>query len=158
MKKNYLVLYLFLTFFLFISCSKSVVFNKEIVFPNANWSVENKTLTFDVPLKGSANPYSVIFEMDLIGTPNVNSIYTTFQIFTPRGAETLKPIYFNFLSPQEPYIMGASSSEKTYRLVAYSKKYFSESGDYKFVLIQHSNNADNYNIRSLRMYIKKVKE
>ncbi|MDR2971620.1 MAG: hypothetical protein LBU83_06820 [Bacteroidales bacterium] len=158
MKKLSLLLFFIVSVFLFVSCSKSVVFDEKVVFPDHNWAFEQKAITFDVPLQGSDKPFSVILELELVGTQNVDLIYSTFSIFTPKGAETVKALYFNFVSPQEPYIQGSSSNEKIYRMTVYPKKYFSESGTYRFEIDQYSTNADNYGIRSLRMLVEKVKE
>ena len=65
---------------------------------------------------------------------------------------------FNFENPQEPYIKGDSPNKKIYRVIVYPKKYFSETGDYIFKVNQRSHKADNYGIRSLRMFIEEIKE
>jgi hypothetical protein len=83
--------------------------------------------------------------------------YATFTLVTPQGGKTIKSIVFNFNSPQEPYIQGATKNEKIYRLTVYPQKYFSETGTYTFEVNQFSNKADNYGIRALRMYIEKSK-
>jgi hypothetical protein len=158
MKKLLPLLFLIISVFLFISCSKSIVFDEKIMFSNNNWTFEQKAITFEVPIQGSDKPYAIILDLELAGIPNVDLIYSTFSISTPKGAETVKAIYFNFLSPQEPYIKGASLNAKIYRMTVYPKKYFSETGTYKFEVNQFSNKADNYGIRSLRMYIERVKE
>jgi len=158
MKKIISFLLLTLIVFLLVSCSKRIVFDEKVSFPNANWAFENKALTFQVPLTGSEKPHTVVIELDLTGTPNVDLMSTTFTIITPNGGTTVKGFTFNFNNPQEPYIQGAAENEKIYRMVVYPKRYFSETGVYTFEVNQFSNKADNYNIRALRMYIKKVKE
>ena len=158
MKKTHLTLSLFLALFLFTACTKSVVFDEKVVFPNANWAFENKAITFKVPLAGSDKPHSIVLELELNGTPNIEKFYATFRITTPKEGETVKSILFNFACPNEPYIKGASSNEMIYRLTVYPKKYFSETGTYFFEVNQFSNKADNYGIRALRMVIKKAKE
>jgi hypothetical protein len=158
MKKLSPFLFLFTSVLLFAGCSKSIVFDERVTFPDNNWTFENKEITFDVPFIGSDNTYSIIVELELLGNPNVDRIYTTFSMFTPNGAKTVKSFNFNFISPKEPYIIGKSPNEKTYRITVYSKKYFSETGTYTFVIDQYSHKADNYGIRSLRMFIEKVKE
>ena len=158
MKKITSFLLLTLTVFLLVSCSKKVVFDEKVVFPNANWAFENKAVNFNAHLTGSDQPYAVILELDLFGTPNVDKFYADFIILSPNGGRTVKSIIFNFKNPQEPFIQGASENEKIYRLVVYPKRYFTETGEYKFVVNQFSNKADNYGIRALRMYIERVKE
>jgi len=158
MSKNKLTLFLILSFFIFTSCTKTVVYKDETTFANANWTFENKAVTFNVPLTRSEKPYAIILELDLTGTPNVDLMNATFSIFTPQGGKTIKPIVFNFLSPQEPYIKGASANEKIYRLTVYPKKYFSETGTYTIIVDQFSHKADNYGIRALRLRVEKVKE
>jgi len=158
MKKIVPFLFLFSAVLLLVSCSKKVVFDEKVFFPNANWAFENKAVTFQVPMTGSEKPYTVILELDLIGAQNVDLINATFIIVTPNGGKTVKPLVFNFNNPREPYIQGASANEKIYRMIVYPKRYFSETGTYTFEVNQFSNKADNYGIRALRMYIKKVKE
>jgi len=158
MKKIALFLSLILIVFLFVNCSKKVVFDEKVFFPDANWTFENKAITFETLFTGSDKPFSIILELDLIGTSNVDKFYATFSIFSPSGGETVKSILFNLNNPQEPYIQGGSPNEKTYRLIVYPKKYFPESGTYTFIVDQYSNKADNYGIRALRMYVEKVKE
>ena len=158
MKKLLPVLLLFLAFFLFMGCSKSIVFDEKVEFPNTNWAFENKTVTFKAPLRGSEKPYAVVLELELLGTPSVDSFSATFRIVTPKGGETVKSIPFNLISPQEPYIQGDSPNKKIYRFTVYPQRYFSETGDYLFEITQFSNKADNYGISALRMYIKKVQE
>ena len=158
MKKTFSVLLAFFAFFLFIGCSKSVIFDEKITFPDANWAFENKVITFKAPLEASEKPYTIILELELLGTPNVDKFNTAFMIYTPKGARMDKLLLFNFEQPQEPYIQGKATNEKIYRLTVFPKKYFSETGDYTMVLHQLSHNADNYPIRSLRIYIERVKE
>jgi hypothetical protein len=158
MKKNIPFLSLVLIAFLLVSCSNKVVFDEKILFPNANWAFEYKEIDFEVPFTGSDKPYSIVLELDLIGTPNVERMLTTFSILSPSGGEIVKPLYFNFDHPKEPYIQGDSENEKIYKMIVYPKRYFSETGTYKFIVDQYSTKADNYGIRSLRMYITQVKE
>ena len=158
MKKLLSVLFAFFALFLLTSCSKSVVFDDKVEFPDANWAFENNKVTFNAPLPGSEKPYAVIVELELLGTPNVEKFNATFRMITPKGGETVKSILFNFASPKEPYIQGDSPNKKFYRLTVYPQKYFSESGDYLFEISQFSTKADNYGIRALRMYIQRVKE
>jgi len=158
MKKLLPVLFAFFILFLLTGCSKSIVFDDRVEFPDANWAFENNKVTFNVPLPGSEKPYAVIVELELMGTPSVDKFYATFRMVTPKGGETVKSIIFNFIAPQEPYIQGDSPNKKIYRLTVYPQKYFSETGDYLFEVSQYSNKADNYGIRSLRMYIQKIKD
>jgi hypothetical protein len=157
MKKNIPFLFLFLTIFLLVSCSKKIVFDEKIFFPNANWTHDDRIQTFQVPFSGSEKPYAIILELDLFGTPNVNMIDVYFSIFAPNGGKTVKSVVFNFNNPQEPYIQGASENEKIYRMVVYPKKYFSE-GIYTIEVNKYSSNFNNYGIRALRLYVEKVKE
>jgi len=158
MKKITSFLLLALTVFLLVSCSKKVVFDEKVAFQNANWAFENKAVTFKAHFTGSEKPYAVTLELDLIGTPNVDMFYADFIIYSPNGGRTVKSIIFNFKNPKEPFIQGASDKEKIYRLVVYPKRYFTETGEYRFEINQFSNKADNYGIRALRMYIERVKE
>jgi len=158
MKKLSLLLSLIASVFLFVSCSKSVVFDKKVTFRHNNWAFENKAITFEAPLKGSEKPFAVVLELELVGTPNVDLFYATFTAITPQGGKAVKSIIFNFINPKEPYIQGSSPNEKIYQLTVYPKRYFSETGTYSFEVNQFSNKADNHGINSLRMYIKKVKE
>lgn len=157
MRKIFFALSLFSVLLLFTGCTKSVVFEQIVVFPDANWAFENKVITFNAPLSSSDKPHSIILELELIGTPSVEKFYATFRITTPKGGETVKSILFNFAYPNEPYIKGASPNEKIYRLTVYPKKYFSEEGIYSLEVNQFSNKADNYGIRALRMIIKREK-
>jgi hypothetical protein len=157
MKKTNLFLLLTSVVFLFASCRKPIVFDQKVTFPNNNWTFENKAITFEVPLTSSDKPFTVFLELDLVGTPNVDMFYATFTLLTPGGGKTIKSIVFNFNAPQEPYLKGANKNEKIYRLTVYPQKYFSETGTYTFEVNQFSNKADNYGIRSLRLYIEKVK-
>ena len=158
MKKILSVLLPFFAFFLFTGCSKSVVFDEKVVFPDANWSFDNQKVSFKVPWTGSDKPYAVVVELELLGEPNVDKFHATFRILTPKGGETYKSLLFNFIAPQEPYIQGDSPNSKIYRLTIFPKKYFSEAGEYLFEVNQYSNKYDNYGIRALRMYIQRVKE
>jgi len=158
MKKYRLFLFLILFLSIFVSCSKSVIFEEKVTFPDANWAFENKAVTFKVPITGSEKPYAIVLELELIGMQNVDKINSTFSILTPLGAETVKPVVFNFKSPQEPYIKGNTENSKIYRLTAYPKKYFSETGTYTIIVDQYSNKADNYGIQSLQLRIEKTKE
>jgi len=158
MKKTVYFLSFILALFLFTSCNKSIVFEETVCFPDANWTFEQKEVTFNVPFTGSDKPYAVIIDIDLIGTPNVDKFYSSFTIFTPNGGKTVKTLHINFETPKEPFIKGANPNEKTYRLTAYPKKYFSETGIYKFEINQFSNKADNYGIKGVRLRIEKVKE
>jgi len=158
MKKIALLLSLFLPLLLLLSCSKSKVFEQEVTFPDANWSFEEKAITFEVPITGSDKPHALTVELDLIGTPNVDMFYATFIIITPTGGKTVKSIIFNFINPKDPYIKGKNSNEKIYRLNVYPKRYFTETGIYKFEVNQFSNKADNYGIKALRFRIEKTKE
>jgi len=155
MKKTVPFLFFILSVFLFISCQKSIIFDKTVSFPNNNWAFENKAITFETPLKSSEKPHAIVIELDIIGTPNVDMFYTYITMISPQGAKTIKTVLFNFLNPQEPYIKGNAPNEKIYRMMVYPKKYFSETGTYTFIVDQYSNKADNYGIRSLRMYIEK---
>ena len=157
MKKLSLLPFFILSILLFVSCNKSIVFDNKFEFQNANWSFEEKAVNFEATLKGSENPYTIVLELELTGTPNVDMFYATFTMITPNGGKTIKSITFNFLNPHEPYIQGDSPNEKIYKLIVFPKKYFSETGTYSFEVNQFSNNADNYNIRALRMYIEKIK-
>jgi hypothetical protein len=158
MKKTILFLFLILFVFLCVSCKKTVFFEQTVVFPNANWAFENKEIVFEVPTAGSDDAYTVILELDLVGTPNVEKFYATFRTLTPHGAQTIKSVYFNFENPKEPFIQGANPNEKIYRVVVYPKRYFSEAGIYKFEIDQYSGRADNYGINALRLRIERVKE
>jgi hypothetical protein len=158
MKKIVSFLSFILIVFLLTSCNKKVVFDQKVLFPNANWAFEYKAIDFEIPFTGSDKPYAVVLELELIGTPNVDQIFTTFSILSPSGGETVKSIFFNFNNPQEPYIQGTSANEKIYKMTVYPKRYFTETGKYKFIVDQYSSNADNYNIQSLRMYVEKKKE
>ena len=158
MKKLSTLLFLFASVILSISCSKSVVYDEKVTFPNDNWAFENRGVTFEVPLKGSDKPFTVILELELIGTPNVDKFDATCTLITPRGGKTISALFFNFLNPREPYLQGDAPNKKIYKLTVYPKKFFSETGTYSFLILQSSNKADNYGIRSLRMYIKQVKE
>jgi hypothetical protein len=157
MKKITSFLLLLITFVLFISCGKKIVYDEKVTFPDCNWMFENKIITFEAPMKKSEHPHAIILELEIVGTPNVDQIYAVFSIVTPTGGESSKWLLFHFLSPQEPYIKGATDNEKIYRLVAYPKKYFSENGTYKFIVEQCSNKADNYGIRVLRLYVERGK-
>jgi hypothetical protein len=158
MKKNVPFLSFILIVFLLTSCSNKIVFNQKVIFPDANWAFEYKEIDFEVPFIGSEKPYTIVLELELVGIPNLGLIMTTFSILSPSGGETVKAIYFNFENPQIPYIQGSSENEKIFRLVVYPKRYFTETGTYKFSVDQYSNKADNHGISSLRMYIEKVKE
>jgi len=157
MKKLFFFLSLVLSVFLFASCDKSVVFDKTVEFSGANWSFEEKSKTFEVPIKGSENPYSVVLELILTGKPNVDKFPADIVLISPNGGKMTKSIQFYFNNPKETYIQGTSPNEKILRIVVYPKKYFAETGTYSFQVIQASNNADNYNIRALRLYIEKIK-
>ena len=159
MKKIAPFLSLILIVFLLAGCNKNnVVFDEKVLFPDANWAFEYKKIDFEVPFTGSDKPYSVVLELDLVGTPNVDQIMATLSILSPNGGETVKAIYFNFDNPKEPYIQGTSENEKIYKMAVYSKRYFTETGTYKLIVDQYSNKADNYGIRGLRMYIERIKE
>jgi len=158
MKKIIHFLALIFVVFLLTSCGKKVIFDEKVYFPNANWAFENKAITFNAHLTGSKKPHSVVLELDIVGTPNVDMFYATFSTFSPNGGKAIKSIVFNFKNPQEPFIKGASENERIYRLVVYPKRYFSETGEYTFEVNQFSNKADNYGIRALRLYIERVKE
>jgi hypothetical protein len=155
MKKFNSFLLLFLAVFVFLSCSKSVVFEEKVIFPDTNWAFENKAITFKAPVTGSDKPYAIILELELIGVPNVDMFNAAFTMITPKGGKTIKSVVFNFKSPQEPYII-KNSNEKIYRLAIYPKKYFSETGDYTFEVNQFSNKADNYGIHSLSLRIERI--
>ncbi|MCL2246548.1 MAG: hypothetical protein FWC10_05485 [Lentimicrobiaceae bacterium] len=158
MKKLFPLILFILSFFLFVSCSKSIIFDEKIEFPNANWAFENKAITFEAPIKSSEKPFAIFLELEITGHPNVDKFYATFRITTPKGGTTVKSIFFNLANPQEPYRQGASQNEKIYKLLAYPKRYFSETGNYTFEVNQFSNKADNYGIRALRIYVEKQKE
>lgn len=157
MKKITSLLLLFLALFIFLGCNRSVIYEEKVIFPNTNWAFENKAVSFKAPITGSNQSYAVILELELIGVPNVDMFNAVFTLLTPKGGKTMKPIVFNFKSPQEPYII-KNSNEKIYRLTVYSKKYFSETGDYTLEVNQFSNKADNYGIHSLNLRIEKIKE
>ena len=157
MKKIVPFLFLFLAGFLLVNCSKKIVFDEKVFFPDANWTHDDRIQTFQIPFSGSEKPYAVIMELELVGTPSVDMIDVYFSIFTPDGGKTVKGVVFNFKNPQEPYIQGASANEKTYRLVVYPKKYFSE-GTYTFEVNKYSSKFDNYGIRAMRLYVEKIKE
>jgi len=157
MKKNYSFLPLLLTFLLFAGCSKPVVFEGKVIFPNANWAFENKAITIKAPLTSSEKPYSIILELELIGVPNVDLMNAVFTMITPKGGKTMKAMVFNFISPHEPYEINKSNN-RIYRLIVYPKKYFYETGEYIFEINQFSNKADNYGIHSLTLRIEKAKE
>ena len=158
MKKLFPVLLTFFACLLFVGCSKSIVFDEKVTFPDINWSFDNQKVTFKAPLTGSDKPYTVVVELELLGTPNVDQFNATFGITTPMGGKTFKPLLFNFLAPQEPYIKGDTPNKKIYRLIVFPEKYFSETGEYTFDITQFSSKYDNYGISALRMYIKKVKK
>jgi hypothetical protein len=158
MKNLSLFSFFLLSVLLFTGCSKSIIFDERVIFPDNNWAFENKEITFEVPIKSSEKPFAIIIELELIGTPNVDKIYTTFSMFTPQGAKTVKSFTFNFNSPQEPYLKGKSPNEKVYKMTVYPQKYFSETGTYTFIVDQYSHKADNYGVRALRMYIEEVKK
>ena len=158
MKKIFTFILLTSTFILFISCGKKIVYDERIVFPDNNWTFENKEITFEAPLKSSDYPHAIILELELVGALNADAINVAFTIITPNGGKTIKSLLFNFNYPQEPYIKGASANEKIYRLTAYPKKYFSETGTYQFIVDQYSHKADNYGIRALRLYVEKGKK
>ena len=157
MKKLSLLSFIILFLLLFISCNKSIVFDEKVEFPNANWSYDIKSKTFEVPMKGSEKPYAVILELELIGVPNVKMFYADFIMTSPSGGTASQHILFNFTNPKEKFLPGASPKEKILRLTVYPKKYFIEKGTYSFKVDQFSNNYDNYNIRALRLYIEKIK-
>ena len=158
MKKITLILFLIIVGILLVSCKKSVVFEETVLFPNSNWAFEYKAITFNPTLTSSEKPYSVILELELTGTPNVDMFYATFTTITPQGGKTIKSIVFNFINPQEPYIKGDVPNKKIYRMTVYPKKYFSETGEYTLEVNQFSNKADNYGIKALKLRIEKVKE
>jgi len=158
MKRSCLIFPLILVLFAFTGCKKSVVFEEKVIFPNSNWAFENKAITFKAPLTGSKNPFKIIIELELNGTPNVDMIHAVFTIITPKGGKTMKSTVFNFLSPREDYIVKKSPNEKIYRLTLYPKKYFSETGEYTFEINQLSHKADNYGIHALTLRIEKTKE
>jgi len=158
MKKNIRLLPLIIAALLLASCSNKMIFDEKVLFPDANWAFEYKEIVFDVPIKDISKPCSVVLELDLIGTPNVEKFQITITIITPSGGELIRNVMFNFNNPKEPFIQGATKNEKIYRLIAYPKRYFSETGTYTFKVDQYSHKADNYGIRSLRMYIEKLKE
>jgi len=158
MKKLSSLLFLIVSVFVFVSCSKTVVFDEKVMFQNNNWAFEQKAVTFEVPLKSSEKPFTVILELELMGTPNVDMFYATFSLTTPNGGNTVKSILFNFQNPQESYIKGDTQNRKIYRLTVYPKRYFSETGTYTFEVNQFSNKADNYGIEALRLRIEKAKE
>jgi hypothetical protein len=158
MKKNRHLLLLIFASIIIASCNNTVIFDNKVTFPNANWTFENKAITFKAHLTSSNKPYAIILELELIGSQNVDKINTTFSISSPNGGESVKPIVFNFNTPREPYLKGNSPNEKIYRLTVYPKKYFSETGIYTLIVDQYSNKADNYGIKALRMRIERVKE
>jgi gliding motility-associated lipoprotein GldH len=158
MKKIVPFLTLVLTFFLLVSCSNKIVFDKKVFFPDANWTFENKEQTFEVSINDLKIPYSIIIELDLVGAQNVDKFLASLSILSPNGGESVRKMTFNFKNPQEPFIQGVSANEKIYKLIVYPKRYFSESGVYTFIVSQHSHKADNYGIRSLRLYVEKLKE
>ena len=158
MKKLSLLLSLITFVFLFVSCSKSIVFEETVAFPNNNWAFENKALNFKAEIKGSEKPLSLVLEFETIGTPNSNMIYTTITTVSPRGGKAITSIVLNFQNPREPVREGSTPNAKIYTFTVYPKRYFLETGTYSFEVNQHSNKADNYGIRSMRIYIEKVKE
>jgi hypothetical protein len=160
MKKSIPFLLLSLFFLFFVSCSKKAVYEEIVYFPDNNWTFENKAVTFIAPLTGSEKPFSVILELELVGTLNVDMFYASFTFISPGGGKTIKPLTFNFLTPHEPFIFkkDTPSNERIFRLTLYPKKYFSETGDYTFEINQFSNKADNYGIKSMCLRIDKVKE
>ena len=158
MKKLLLIPFFILSVLAFISCNKSIIFDETVGFANDNWSFEEKSQTFEIFLKSSETPYSIVLDLELTETLNVNMFYATFTIITPSGGKTTKSILFNFAHQDEHYVKNTSSKEKTYRLIVYPKRYFSETGTYSFEVNQFSNKADNYGIRALRMYIEQVKD
>ena len=157
MKKLTLLLFPLLIVFIFISCNKSIVFDKKVEFQNANWSFEEKAVNFEVTLEGSENPYAVVLELELTEPLNFDMFDAAFTIVTPLGGRQSRHIVFNFVNPKEPFIQGASPNEKILRLTVYPKRYFSETGTYSFEVNQFSEKADNYGIRTLRLYIERIK-
>ena len=157
MKKLPLLSFFILSVLLLVSCSKSIVFEEKVVFPNNNWSFDIKSQTFEAPLKSSKKPYAIVLELELTGTPNVKMFYADFIMATPTRGIAKQQVVFNFANPKEPLIQGTSPKEKILRLTVYPKKYLSETGIYSFKVDQFSNNYDNYNIRALRLYIERIK-
>ena len=153
MKKFSLLSFFILSVLIFVSCNKSIVFDKTIVFSNDNWSFEERSQIFEVQMKGTDKPYSVMLELELSGTPNVDKIPADIVMISPNGGKVIKSTVFYFVNSKEPH----SPNENILRLKVYPKRYFAETGTYSFQVIQASNNADNYNIRALRMYIEKIK-
>jgi hypothetical protein len=157
-KNKFPLLVLTLTVFIFLGCSNKIFFDEKVLFPDANWTYENKEITFKVHIDDLEKPYSVFIELDLIDIPSVDKFFSTISILSPNGGESVRPVTINFNNPKEPYILGANENEKTYKLTVYPKRYFPEAGIYTFIVGQYSNKADNYGIRSLRLYIEKLKE
>jgi len=158
MKKLTFLLFPLLSVLLFTGCNKSIVYDEKVVFPDNNWAFEQKAITFEAPLKASEKPYSVVLELELVGTPNVEKFDATFTLISPAGGKTVKALLFNFVHPKEPYLKGDAPNKKIYKLTVYPKRFFSETGTYSLEVNQFSNKADNYGIHSLRLYIEKVKE
>jgi len=157
MRKKTPFFLLLLSLLIFTSCRKLVIFEEKVIFPNANWTFENKALTFTAPIKGSDKPCAVILELELNGIPNVEKMNVAFTVISPKGAKAIKTIVFNFNTPQEPYIK-KSTKEKIYRLTVYPKRFFTETGDYTFEVNQFSNKADNYGLQALSLRLERVKE
>jgi len=157
MKKFTPFLLLFLVVLAFTGCKNSVVYEETVIFPNDNWAWEYKAINFKAPVISSKDPYSIILDLELVGIPNIDKIPVAITMLTPKGGKTIKSSTFNFLSPKEPYKI-KNPKEKTYRLVVYPKKYFSETGDYTFEVNQFSTKADNYGLHSLTLRIEKTKE
>jgi hypothetical protein len=158
MKKLSSLFFLIASIFIFSSCSKSIVYDNKVVFPDDNWAFEQKAVTFEAPLKGSEKPFSVILDLELIGKPNVETFYAWITLISPAGGKTIKSVVFNLVNPNEPFIRGDTPNKKYLRLTVYPKKYFSETGTYTFEVNQFSHKADNYGIRSLRLYIEQIQE
>jgi len=158
MKKTPLLLSLIASVFLFASCGRSVVFDEKVTFQYNNWDHNNKSQIFKAHLKGSEKPYSVILELEIVGTPNVDKFFSDFIITSPNGGVTKKFVHFNLTNPKEPFIQGDSPNVKILQIIVFQKKYFSETGIYTLNVDQFSNKFDNRGIRSLRMIIEKVKE
>ncbi len=144
---------------LFSSCSHNnePIVYKEKTFSDHNWNFEQRIINFEAEIARSEAPYALILDLKVDPeTFKLSQLETTVSVHTPAGSESHRISTFLFADIGTPKT--TENGITTYSLKAYPEKYFSETGLYKFSILQKSNNYDMHGVHSIALRIMKKEE
>ncbi len=139
-----------------VNGEKPIIY-ESVTFENDNWNFEDRIQKFttQIPRQENACAVTVDITVDPIHF-KIEELPITMSVYAPSGSESHRSGKFIFNEKGSRSVQDGEWI--TYSVDVYPEKYFSESGDYQFHLLQKSSRYDMNGVKKVAVKVTEIEK